>query len=44
MLNVNDSFRKTIIVRSKIKKWKDDKRILFLSLKEFLINPDSIKT
>ena len=44
LLNVNDSFRKTIIVRSNIKKWKDDKRILFLSLKEFLINPDSIKT
>lgn len=44
MLNVNDSFRKTIIVRSNIKKWKDDKRILFLSLKEFLINLDSIKT
>ena len=43
MLNVNDSFRKTIIVRSNTKKWKDDKRILFLSLKEFLINPDSIK-
>lgn len=44
MLNVNDIFRKTTIVRSNIKKWKDDKRILFLSLKEFLIHPDLIKT
>lgn len=43
MLNVNDSFRKTTIVRSNIKKWKDGKRILFLSLKEFLIHPYSIK-
>ncbi len=39
----NKSDEKIIIVRSNIKKWKDDKVNLFLGLKEFLINPDSIK-
>lgn len=29
MLNVNDSFRKTIIVRSHIKKWKMTKGFSF---------------
>ena len=44
LLNINDSFRKIIIVRNNIKKWKDDNGTLFLGLKEFLTNPDSIKS
>ena len=43
LLNIHDSFRKIIIVRNNIKKWMDDNGTLFLSLKEFLINPDSMK-
>lgn len=44
LLHINDSFKKIIVVRNNIKKWKDDKGTLFLSLKEFLTNPDSIKS
>ncbi len=44
LLNINDSFKKIIIVRNNIKKWKDDKGTLFLGLKEFLTDPDSIKS
>ena len=44
LLNINDSFRKIIIVRNNIKKWKDDNGTLFLGLKEFLTDPDSIKS
>ena len=43
LLNIHDSFRKIIIVRNNIKKWMDDNGTLFLSLKEFLINPNSMK-
>lgn len=43
LLNIHDGFRKIIIVRNNIKKWMDDNGTLFLSLKEFLTNPDSMK-
>ena len=43
LLNIHDSFRKIIIVRNNIKKWMDDNGTLFLGLKEFLTNPDSMK-
>lgn len=44
LIKIDDSFRKIIIVKNNIKKWKDDNGVLFLGLKEFLLNPDSIKT
>lgn len=44
LLHINDSFKKIIVVRNNIKKWKDDKGTLFLGLKEFLTSPDSIKS
>lgn len=43
LIKIDDSFRKIIIVKNNIKKWKDDNGVLFLGLKEFLLNPDSIK-
>ncbi len=44
LLNTNDSFRKIIIVKDNIKKWKDEKGVLILGLKEFLNNPKSIES
>lgn len=44
LLRIDDSFRKVIIVRENIIKWKDEKGVLILGLKEFLNNPDSIKS
>ena len=43
LININDRFKKIIIVSNNIKKWKDDKGVLFLGLKDFLTNSDSIK-
>lgn len=44
LINIADSFRKIIIVKNNIKKWKDDNGVLLLGLKEFLLDPESIKT
>ena len=44
LLRIDDCFRKVIIVRENIIKWKDEKGVLILGLKEFLNNPDSIKS
>ena len=44
LVNIDDSFRKIIIVRNNIKKWKDEKGVLILGLKEFLMDPESMKS
>lgn len=44
LIKINDSFRKVIIVKNNIKKWKDENGILIIGLKEFLTCPDSIKS
>ena len=44
LLRIDDSFRKVIVVRSNIRKWKDENGILILGLKEFLTCPDAIKS
>lgn len=44
LLKIDDNFKKAIIVKSDIKKWRDEKGILMLGLKEFLTNPDSINS
>ena len=41
LIKIDDNFRKIIIVKSNIKKWKDEKGILILGLKEFLTCPES---
>lgn len=44
LIKIDDNFRKIIIVKSNIKKWKDEKGILILGLKEFLTCPESINS
>lgn len=44
LIKINDSFRKVIIVKNNIKKWKDENGILIIGLKEFLTSTDSIKS
>lgn len=44
LLKIDDNFKKIIIVKGSFRKWKDEKGILILGLKEFLTNPDSIKS
>lgn len=44
LIKIDDNFRKIIIVKSNIKKWKNEKGILILGLKEFLTCPESINS
>ena len=44
LLRIKDNFKKIIIVKDDIKKWKDENGILFIGLKEFLLNPRSIES
>lgn len=44
LISIDDSFKKIIIVRNNIKKWKDEKGVLFLGLKEFLLDPNSLNS
>lgn len=44
LLRIKDNFKKIIIVKDDIKKWKDENGILFIGVKEFLLNPRSIES
>ena len=39
---INDSFKKIVIINDVFKPWNDDTGILYLPLKEFLLNDNSI--
>ena len=43
LLHIKDNFKKIIIVKSDIKRWKDENGILFIGLKEFLLDPHCIE-
>ena len=42
LLKIYDNFRKIIVVKENIRKWKDENGILIIGLKEFLTCPESI--
>ena len=42
LLNVNDAFKKIIIIRNDIKPWRNEKGILIMGLMDFLLNKNSI--
>lgn len=42
LIKIYDNFRKIIVVKENIRKWKDENGILIIGLKEFLICPESI--
>lgn len=39
-MNINDSFKKIIIVKDVISSWYTEEGILIVSLFDFLLNPD----
>lgn len=39
---IHDSFKKIVIVKDDIINWQDEKGILYMSIKDFLLNEDSI--
>ena len=40
LMNINDSFKKIIIVKDVISSWYTEEGILIVSLFDFLLNPD----
>ncbi len=42
LINIDDSFKKIIIVKDNIKLWRDDEGIVIMGLEEFLLNPNSL--
>ncbi len=41
-MNVNDFFKKIIIVKDNIKRWRDDKGIIIMGIVDFLLDEDSL--
>ena len=42
LINIDDSFKKIIVVKDDINLWRNEKGILIISLEEFLLNPNSL--
>lgn len=42
LMNTNDNFRKSIVVKDDIKTWTTEEGITVVGLKEFLLNPNSL--
>lgn len=42
LLNVQDNFRKIIIVKDQIKRWRDDNGIVIISILDFLLDSNSL--
>ena len=42
LINIDDSFKKIIIVKEDINLWRNEKGILIIGLEEFLLNPNSL--
>ena len=42
LVNINDNFKKIIIVKDDINLWRNEQGILIISLEEFLLNPNSL--
>lgn len=41
-MNINDSFKKIIIVKDNIKSWTTEEGILIMGIQEFLLDRDSL--
>lgn len=42
LINIDDSFKKIIVVKDDINLWRNEEGILIISLEEFLLNPNSL--
>lgn len=42
LINIPDSFKKIIVVKDRIKPWRNDQGILIIGIFDFLLNPDSL--
>jgi uncharacterized protein len=42
LVHIDDSFKKIIVVRDRIKLWRNEKGIVIMSIIDFLLNPNSL--
>lgn len=42
LININDSFKKIIVVKEDINLWRNEEGTLIISLEDFLLNPNSL--
>lgn len=42
LMNVNDFFKKIIIVKDDIKRWRDENGIIIMGITDFLLDEDSL--
>jgi len=42
LVHIGDSFKKIIVVRDKIKLWRNEQGIVIMGIMDFLLNPDSL--
>ncbi len=42
LMNINDNFKKVIVIKDNIKHWYTEEGILVIGIQEFLLNPDSL--
>jgi len=43
LVNINDSFKKIVVVNGNIKPWRNEKGILFIGLMDFLLDKTSLE-
>ena len=42
LMNINDNFKKIIVVKDNIRPWMTEEGILVIGIQEFLLNPNSL--
>ena len=42
LVRIDDSFKKIIVVKDRIKLWRNEKGIVVMGIMDFLLNPDSL--
>ena len=43
LIHIDDSFKKIIVVKDRIKLWHDEKGVVVMSVMDFLLNPNSLE-
>ena len=42
LVRIDDSFKKIIVVKDRIKLWRNEKGIVIMDIMDFMLNPDSL--
>lgn len=43
LVRIGDSFKKIIVVKDRIKLWRNEEGIVIMGIMDFLLNPDSLE-